>query len=60
MQATADGILDAAVLSRYEMAVRPEPLRWKDWIEGQKRKNKEIDELKLELRSLRQDYSSEV
>lgn len=37
-QALTDGILDAAVLCRYEMAVRPEALRWKDWIEGQKRK----------------------
>jgi len=37
-QALTDGILDAAVLSRYETAVRPEALRWKDWIEGQRRK----------------------
>lgn len=37
-QSLTDGILDAAVLCRYESAVRPEPLRWKDWIEGQKRK----------------------
>jgi glutathione S-transferase len=38
LQALTDGILDAAVLTRYETAVRPEALRWKDWIEGQKRK----------------------
>lgn len=37
-QALCDGILDAAVLCRYELALRPEPLRWTDWIEGQKRK----------------------
>ncbi len=37
-QALTDGILDAAVLCRYETAVRPEALRWKEWIEGQKRK----------------------
>jgi glutathione S-transferase len=37
-QALTDGMLDAAVLCRYEMAVRPEALRWNDWIEGQKRK----------------------
>lgn len=30
------------------------------FIEGQKRKNKEIDELKAEVRILRQDYNSEV
>ena len=34
-QALADGIMDAAVLARYETAVRPEPLRWNDWITGQ-------------------------
>jgi glutathione S-transferase len=37
-QALTDGIMEAAVLTRYETAVRPEQLRWKDWIEGQKRK----------------------
>jgi glutathione S-transferase len=37
-QALTDGMMEAAVLSRYETAVRPEALRWKDWIEGQKRK----------------------
>jgi glutathione S-transferase len=37
-QALTDGMMDAAVLSRYEIAVRPEAMRWKDWIEGQKRK----------------------
>lgn len=34
-QSLADGILDAAVLTRYETAVRPESLRWSDWITGQ-------------------------
>jgi len=34
-QALADGILDAAVLARYETSARPENLRWKDWIAGQ-------------------------
>ena len=34
-QALADGILDAALLSRYEGSVRPENLRWKDWTAGQ-------------------------
>jgi glutathione S-transferase len=37
-QALTDGILEAAVLCRYETAARPEALRWKDWLEGQKRK----------------------
>ncbi len=34
-QSLADGLLDAAVLVRYETAVRPESLRWNDWITGQ-------------------------
>lgn len=33
--AAADGLLDAALLARYEAALRPEPLRWAEWIEGQ-------------------------
>lgn len=37
-QALADGMLDAAVLARYEMALRPESLRWKEWIAGQEDK----------------------
>jgi len=34
-QSLADGMLDAAVLTRYETAVRPENLRWDDWVKGQ-------------------------
>ncbi len=34
-EALADGIMEAAVLVRYETFVRPEALRWKDWIDGQ-------------------------
>jgi glutathione S-transferase len=34
-QALADGIMDAAVLTRYEEAARPKELRWQDWIDGQ-------------------------
>lgn len=33
-QALADGILGAALTLRYETAVRPEALRWEDWIAG--------------------------
>lgn len=36
--ALADGILDAAVLVRYETVLRPESLRWNDWITGQMEK----------------------
>ena len=31
-------MLDAAVLTRYEMALRPEEKRWEDWIEAQMKK----------------------
>jgi glutathione S-transferase len=34
-QSLADGMTDAALITRYETAARPEALRWKDWIEGQ-------------------------
>lgn len=37
-QSLADGALDAAVLRRYEVALRPEALRWSEWIEGQRNK----------------------
>jgi hypothetical protein len=30
------------------------------FIEGQKRKNKEIDELKIEIQNLRKDYDVEI
>jgi glutathione S-transferase len=34
-QALADGILDAAVGTRYETVLRPQALRWPDWVDGQ-------------------------
>jgi glutathione S-transferase len=36
--ALADGILDAALLARYENVVRPEALRWPEWYAGQLKK----------------------
>jgi glutathione S-transferase len=38
LQAVADGILEAAVLVRYETALRPKELQWADWIAGQREK----------------------
>lgn len=35
LQALADGVMEAAVLMRYEVALRPAELRWKEWIQGQ-------------------------
>jgi glutathione S-transferase len=32
LQAMADGLLDAAILTRYEGALRPKDKRWPDWI----------------------------
>ena len=34
-QSIADGIMDAAVLTRYEDTVRPKELRWQNWVDGQ-------------------------
>lgn len=34
LQSLGDGILDAALLARYEGFVRPENLRWPDWTAG--------------------------
>jgi glutathione S-transferase len=34
-QAIAQGMTDALVLTRYETALRPEPLRWSEWITDQ-------------------------
>ena len=38
LQSLGDGILDAAILARYEVFLRPEPLRWEDWSRGQRDK----------------------
>ena len=35
VEATGDGILDAALLMIYEVRIRPEELRYAPWVEGQ-------------------------
>ena len=35
LEALGDGIMDAAVLTRYEQALRPPEKRWSDWETGQ-------------------------
>lgn len=35
LEATADGILDAALLMAYEVRLRPKDIRFFDWVEGQ-------------------------
>lgn len=45
-QSLADGLLDAALLARYETAVRPEALRWDAWTRSQLDKvNSALDHL---------------
>lgn len=52
-QALGDGLLDAALLARYETAVRPEALRWKDWTDGQISKIVDcMNEIELQVPSL--------
>ncbi|MGE0005684.1 MAG: glutathione S-transferase [Parvibaculaceae bacterium] len=34
-QALGDGLIDAALLSRYEMTARPQERQWPGWVEGQ-------------------------
>ena len=38
LQALADGILDAGIITRYELAIRPQEKQWSDWIAGQGKK----------------------
>ncbi len=53
LQATGDGILDAGVLCRYEMAFRPKEFQWSGWIDGQKTKwHGGLDQLEREASTL--------
>ncbi len=38
LEALADGMADAAILMRYEQALRPADKQWPEWIAGQKQK----------------------
>lgn len=49
LQSLADGVLDAALLARYETAVRPEAQRWTDWLAGQ------LDKVATSLAALEAD-----
>jgi glutathione S-transferase len=54
LQAMADGLLDAAILARYEGALRPEDKRWPDWSQGQVKKvNGVLAQLEAESKSLK-------
>lgn len=53
-QAMGDGLLDAALLARYEGSLRPEEKRWSDWSEGQMKKiNGVLSQLEAEAKSLK-------
>ena len=54
LQAMADGLLDAALLARYEGFLRPEDKRWPDWSTGQMKKIEGVlDALEAEAKSLK-------
>jgi glutathione S-transferase len=38
VHALGNGMADAAILCRYESVLRPEALRWPDWLQGQMKK----------------------
>jgi glutathione S-transferase len=53
MQALGDGILDAGVATRYETFLRPEALRWSEWVAAQKLKiTRSLDHLEADIASL--------
>jgi glutathione S-transferase len=53
LQALGDGIMDAAVATRYETFLRPETQRWPDWVHGQKLKIvRALDRLETEASGL--------
>lgn len=49
LQALADGILDAALLARYETFARPQAYQWTDWVAGQ------LDKVHTALSALERD-----
>lgn len=52
-EALADGLMDAAILRRYEIAVRPEEKQWQGWLAGQKRKvDGALDQMEREAAGL--------
>jgi len=54
LQAMGDGLLDAALLARYENSLRPEDKRWNDWTHGQMKKiDGVLAQLEAEAKSLK-------
>ncbi|MBI1245397.1 MAG: glutathione S-transferase [Alphaproteobacteria bacterium] len=58
LEAFGDGMTDAALLVRYETFLRPENLRWKEWIDGQSLKvTQALDQLESEPDQLAGDVT---
>jgi glutathione S-transferase len=56
-QALADGIIESGVLVFYERTVRPELLRWEEWVSGQLTKVRQgLDALDAEAESFGSDF----
>ena len=54
LHALANGILDAAILTRYETFLRPEAMRWDAWTQGQLAKvDQGVDELERSVGELK-------
>ncbi len=52
LAALADGLMEAAVLTRYEQVARPAERRWDDWVDGQ------LGKVRRALRALEDDTES--
>lgn len=53
LQALSDGMLDAAIIARYETFLRPEELRWPEWTQAQTSKfRRGTDQLEKDAGSL--------
>ena len=52
-ESVAEGMIEAALLIRYEISVRPEELRWQGWIDGQTQKvNQTLDAMEAHAAAL--------
>lgn len=50
LHALADGLLDAALLARYELVLRPEDKKWPAWLNGQ------LDKIRSSVATLEQSW----
>jgi len=61
VHALGNGIADAAILCRYESVLRPEALRWPDWLRGQMQKvTAGLDWLEANVASIGKAGAAEV